>query len=287
MPVSAGEGEKKGKDPTCSVTSESKLEFEPPLRQRNTRLVNHHQGLSQWLVLVLHLKSEEVSSSREETDSMSLSQEDGASTLRSMEEPASSPSVASRSVSSLLKMAKVSSIASEAADESPIIVPGEEPDIDGEFKHHEVTAKSDKGLNPSLGEQPGEAALGDEGPSPGLGEQPRTDTLGDEGPSPVGEEEHVLSGQPVVVAEGIGDEGLGEEPDLGEQPEAAALGEITEVARDKGPNTTQGEAPEESSGMGPKVIPPDEAIDMAIISSEMTPSTESLCPVCEFGFHLP
>ncbi|ERN17794.1 hypothetical protein AMTR_s00047p00154900 [Amborella trichopoda] len=92
--------------------------------------------------------------------------------------------------------------------------------------------------------------------------------MGDEGPSPVGEEEPVLRKQPAVVAKGVGDEAIGEEPGLDEQPGAAALGEMTEDARDKGPDTTQGEAPEEFGGMGLEVIPSEEVIDMAVVSSE-------------------
>ncbi|ERN10432.1 hypothetical protein AMTR_s00026p00203420 [Amborella trichopoda] len=83
---------------------------------------------------------EEVSSCSEETAVVSPTQEDGASTLRLVEEPASASSVVPRDISidpslcsresSRSRMDEVGEVASGAADEGPITIQGEEPKIE-------------------------------------------------------------------------------------------------------------------------------------------------------------
>ncbi|ERN03591.1 hypothetical protein AMTR_s00042p00150080 [Amborella trichopoda] len=92
-----------------------------------------------------------------------------------------------------------------------------------------------------------------------------SDSEGDE--PEIGEE---LEQNEATTLGDAGDEGLDtiwEEPGQSEQPGMAALGEMTEVVGDEGPNTTLGEALEETGGMGFEVAPPEEAINMALVSS--------------------
>ncbi|ERN04595.1 hypothetical protein AMTR_s00075p00121700 [Amborella trichopoda] len=76
-----------------------------------------------------------------------------ASPLRLVGEPASTPYVSSRSVCIPLPMAKVNLVVSEAADEGPTAVQGEELRVEGASEQHEETV-DDEGLSPIGGEEP-------------------------------------------------------------------------------------------------------------------------------------
>ncbi|ERN12162.1 hypothetical protein AMTR_s00034p00053520 [Amborella trichopoda] len=116
-----------------------------------------------------------------------------------------------------------------------------------------------------------------------LSEQPEgvAEVMGDEGSSFIGGEVLILKQHEVVtpeVAEVTSNEGVSteaeEEPGLSEHSGAAALSEITEGGGDEGPGTIRGETVEESSGAGFELASLEVAIDMAIVSSWVTPPVE-------------
>ncbi|ERN10500.1 hypothetical protein AMTR_s00161p00078000 [Amborella trichopoda] len=147
-------------------------------------------------------------------------------------------------------LAEASGATNGAADEGPITVQGDEVEIGVGSEQHEAAA-------------------------PG--------NVGDEGPSPVGEEEPIFSKQPEMAAldeMAECDEGLnipqGEKPSADETLEEHEV-VVLEVAvgmGDGGLDTTWGEAPEESGGMGFEVALPEEAIDMTVVSLEVNPHIE-------------
>ncbi|ERN05663.1 hypothetical protein AMTR_s00006p00163730 [Amborella trichopoda] len=136
------------------------------------------------------------------------------------------------------------------------------------------------------------------------------DNVGDEDPSVIGGEERILSEKPTRVTDGVGDEGLstsmGGGLNVNEVPErheevtpkvtevigneglstdereghglsdhsgVVFLSRMTEDAWDKSLDTIRGEAAEESSGAGFELAPLEVAIDMANVSSGVTPVT--------------
>ncbi|ERN08927.1 hypothetical protein AMTR_s00015p00251830 [Amborella trichopoda] len=92
---------------------------------------------------------QEVSSSSEETVVVSPSQVAGASPLWLVEEPASTPSISLRSVSIPLQRTEVNLFASEAADEGPTSIQGE-----------------DLGVKEATAGDEGSSAIGEEEPIP-------------------------------------------------------------------------------------------------------------------------
>ncbi|ERN02592.1 hypothetical protein AMTR_s00087p00133300 [Amborella trichopoda] len=129
----------------------------------------------------------------------------------------------------------------------PYYVRGDEPETDEGSKQHEAVA------------------LGD---------------AGSEGPSPLSGEEHVFSKQPEAATPdemAKCDEGLstpqGKKPPSADQtPEQheAIVPRVAEGMGYEGLDTTRGEAPEEFGGMGFKVALPEAAMDMVVVSPELT-----------------
>ncbi|ERN04977.1 hypothetical protein AMTR_s00080p00174080 [Amborella trichopoda] len=139
---------------------------------------------------------------------------------------------------------------------------------------HELTMAPPSPCRMSLDpcpEEHGPSELGegasDEGPSTSVGGGLNADEMP--------EQHEAVAPEAVEVTgnEGLSTKGIGE-ADLGEHSGTTALSEMTEGARDEGPDTLRGEIAEDTSGAGFELAPPEVATDMAIVPFRVIPPTE-------------